>query len=329
MDERTNTPVAGGADRIVQAIPMACADEGAAVELFEEMRWGDEPYCPRDGCGSMDVYKMTKRGLDERNNRYLWRCRDCGRQFTVRIGTVMEESPIPLHVWAYAFWRACTSKKGVSALEIQRQTGLTYKSALFLMHRIRFAMNGAANGDGPLRGDVEVDETYVGGKPRYKGKSKRGRGTSKEMVVAMVERGGGVRAQHATHIKAGNLKGAILEHVDKPARIITDMYAAYKGIGRHFEGGHETIRHPGGPPWAPDGEWVRGDIHTNTIEGFFSILKRGVYGVWHNVSPKHLHRYVAAAEFRYNTRSMSDGQRTRQAIRGAEGKRLTYRPVTA
>lgn len=319
-----NQKVAGGVDEIVQKIPLACADEDAAVELFEELRFGDEPFCPRDGCGSHSVYQMTKRGSDERNERYLWRCRDCGRQFTVRIGTVMEDSPIPLHVWAYAFWRACTSKKGVSAKEIERQTGITYKSALFLMKRIRLAMNGAGNGSGPLSGDVEVDETYVGGKPRYKGQAKRGRGTWKPPVLAMVERDGEVRALHVADVSSKTLKGAIREHVHPPARILTDKHWAYNGLDQEFAGGHETIRHPQ-TSRNIHGEWVRGDVHTNTVEGFFAILKRGVYGIWHSVSPKHLHRYVAAAEFRYNTRKMTDGERTAAAIRGAQFKRLTYR----
>lgn len=322
-----NNKVADGADDIVQDVPMACANELAAVELMEELRWGDDPFCPRSDCASLDVYKMTKRGSDERNERFLWRCRDCGRQFTVRIGTVMEDSPIPLKTWCYAFWRACTSKKGVAAKEIERQTGLSYKSALFLMHRIRLAMNGAGNGDGPLSSDVEVDETYVGGKPRYKGQSKPGRGTDKEMVFAMVERQGDVRAHHVTGVDSGNLKDEIREHVHKPARILSDRYAAYKGIGDDFEGGHDTIRHPGGHKWYGEGRWVDGDVHTNTVEGFFAILKRGVYGIWHSVSPRHLHRYVASAEFRYNTRGLTDGERTAAAIRGASGKRLTYRLV--
>lgn len=323
-----NNKVAGGADGIVQQIPMACADEKAAVELLEELRWGDDPFCPRSDCASTDVYQMTKRGSDERNERFLWRCRDCGRQFTVRIGTVMEDSPIPLHVWCYAFWRACTSKKGVSAKEIERQTGLTYKSALFLMHRIRFAMNGAGNGDGMLKGDVEVDETYVGGKPRYP--MGHGPGDRNEPVMAMVERGGEVRARHVADVSSDSLKGAVREHVHKPARILTDMHRSYIGLGDEYEGGHETIRHPSSARrWHDDARWVDGDVHTNTVEGFFSILKRGVYGIWHSVSPKHLHRYVGAAEFRYNTRNLSDGARTAVAIKGASGKRLTYRPVTA
>jgi len=327
---KTDKKIANDKDDVVRAIPLACADEAAAVELFEALRWGDSPGCPR--CGDMDVYKMTQRGSDERNERFLWRCRGCKRQYTVRIGTVMEDSPIPLRHWAFAFWRACTSKKGVSALEIKRQTGLTYKSALFLMHRIRYAMLGAGDSGGKLSGDVEVDETFVGGKPRKRaafdpttGERKRGPAPDfkdrKTPVVALIERGGDVRARVVTSVTAANLKGAIREHVDPTARILTDERRGYVGIGDEYEGGHEAVKHPGG-------EYVRGDVHVNSCESFFAILKRGVYGIWHNVSPEHLHRYVASAEFRYNTRGVSDGERVKRAIIGAEGKRITYRPVT-
>lgn len=322
--------IAADKSDIVREIPMACADEDAAVELFEQIRFGDDPFCPRDGCGSLNVYQMKDRE-GNRNERYLWRCRDCGRQFTVRIGTVMEDSPIPLRHWAFAFWRACTSKKGVSALEIKRQTGLSYKSALFLMHRIRFAMNGAG-GPGMLNGDVEVDETYVGGKPRYRaginpktGNTRMGPAPDfkdrKTPVIALIERGGDVRARVITSVTAKNLKGSIRDHVDTRARILTDERMQYRGIGDEYEGGHEAVKHA-------DREYVRGDVHVNSCESFFALLKRGVYGIWHNVSPHHLHRYVAAAEFRYNTRGVDDGERTRRAILGAEGKRLTYKPVT-
>jgi transposase-like protein len=256
----------------------------------------------------------------------LWLCKGCKRQFTVRIGTVFEDSRIPLMHWCYAFWAACSSKKGVSAKQIQRQTGLSYKSALFLMHRIRFAM--ADNYDGPLSGEVEVDETYVGGKPRYKtpdpsrpGLSKKGPTPNfkdrKTPVVALVERRGRVRARVVTGVTADNLKGAIRQYVDRSARIFTDERPAYKGIGDEYAGGHEWVTHP-------RGEYVRGDVHTNTVEGFFSLLKRGVYGTFHAVSKKHLHRYVSEFEFRYNTRHMDDGERVLEAIRGAEGKRLMY-----
>src|SRR6266566_2615310 len=153
--------VARDKSSIVSALPRSCSDELAAVEFLERQRWGDEPACPR--CGDTDVYQM--RGRDgKRNKRFLWLCRGCGEQFTVRIGTVFEDSRIPLRHWCYGFWAACASKKGVSALQIKRVTGLSYKSALFLMHRIRWAMTETPMD--PLGGIVEVDETYVGGKPR-------------------------------------------------------------------------------------------------------------------------------------------------------------------
>ena len=160
-------------DPIIKGIPMACADEEAAVEFMEKQRWGAHPACPE--CGSVDVYQMMDSKSGERQANYRWRCRDCNKQYTVRTGTVFEDSRIEIRHWCFGFWRAATSKKGVSALEIHRQTGISYKSALFMLHRIRFAMEGTAFD--PLTGDVEVDETYVGGKPRYKGQSKRGRGT--------------------------------------------------------------------------------------------------------------------------------------------------------
>lgn len=307
---------------IVQDLPLACADETAAVELLEELRWGDDPCCPR--CGSTNVYKMTKRGSNERNDRFLWRCRDCSDaedhdQYTVRIGTVMEESKLPLHVWCFAFWRACSSKKGVSALEIKRQTGISYKSALFLMHRIRYAMKG--NGDGSLSGTVEVDETYVGGKPRYPGQSKRGRGTNKEAVLALVERDGEVRARHVERVTTKNIREVLTDSVDNSSRIVTDEFSAYPAATAGFKGGHDQIRHN-------SGEWVRGDVHTNTVESFFAIVKRGINGIFHSVSKRHPHRYLDEFEFRYNTRGMDDGERTSLAIQGAEGKRLVYETYT-
>jgi transposase-like protein len=175
---------------VVGEIPLACSDELAAVGFFEKQRWGATPCCMK--CGSVDVYKMADAKTGERNKRFLWRCRDCKEQYTVRIGTVYEESRIELRHWAYAFWRACGSKKGVSALEIKRNCQISYKSALFMMNRIRFAM--APEPDAPkLTGTVECDEMYIGGKPRYKGLSKRGRGTNKTPVFVAVERKGNIR----------------------------------------------------------------------------------------------------------------------------------------
>src|SRR3984957_19306700 len=155
---------------VIEDIPLACSDETAAVEFFEFQRWGDTPCCVK--CGSVDVYQMKDAATGERNKRFLWRCRDCKEQYTVRIGTVYEESRLPMKHWAYAFWRGATSKKGVSALEIQRHCQISYKSALFLMNRIRFAMAPDMPTAEPLTGIVEVDETYVGGKPRFQGWAK-------------------------------------------------------------------------------------------------------------------------------------------------------------
>jgi hypothetical protein len=304
---------------IVEQIPVACSSELAAVEFLEQQRWGANPCCVK--CGSVDVYKMADAKTGERNKRFLWRCRDCKEQYTVRIGTVYEESRIDLRHWCYTFWRAATSKKGVSALEIKRHCQISYKSALFLMNRIRFAM--APDGtESPLRGTVECDETYVGGKPRYKGHSKRGRGSSKTPVFAAVQRGGGIRRKVIANVNGATLKGEIRNMVDPSARIITDELNLYKGIGKDFEGGHRTIRHK-------LGIYVRGDVHTNTVESSHALLKRSIVGIYHNVSSEYLHRYLWQADFMWNARKMNDGERTVLAIKSAEGKRMMYKQPTA
>lgn len=300
-------------DPVIQDLPMACANETAAVEFLEKQRWGDHPACPR--CGDMDVYQMKDKEGKERQANYRWRCHGCKSQFSVRTGTVFEDSRIPLRHWCFGFWRASTSKKGVSALEIHRQTGISYKSALFLLHRIRYAM--AESVIDPLTGDVEVDETYVGGKPRYKGQNKPG-GSDKQAVVAAVQRGGKVTTKPVANVTARNLKQFIRDNVDKSSRIITDEYRSYNGIGKEYRGGHETVCHS-------RKEYVRGDVYTNTIEGFFSSVKRGLNGIYHSVSKEHLHRYMAEFEFRYNYRDLDDGARTVLAIQAADGKRLLYK----
>lgn len=305
---------------LVERIPRACYDELAAVEFLEEQRWGSTPACMK--CGSVDVYKMKDAKTGERNRRFLWRCHDCKEQYTVRIGTVYEESRIELRHWCYAFWRASTSKKGVSALEIKRHCQISYRSALFLMNRIRFAMAPAA--DAPkLQGDVECDEVYIGPRrPRYKGISRRGRGTSKTPVFVAVERNGQLRRRVIADVTSRTLKGAIREEVDRQARIITDELPAYKGIGREFTGGHETVSHS-------TKEYVRGDVHTNTAESSHALIRRGLIGIYHNVSREYLHRYLWQFDFMWNSRTMNDGERTVAAIKGAEGKRLMYRDPRA
>ena len=311
--------IAKDKSEIVKNLPKACSDETAAVEFLEAQRWGDHPACPH--CGSLDIYQMKDRQTGERNKRFLWKCREkeCGKQFTVRVGTVFEDSLIPLRHWCYAFWAACSSKKGVSALQIKRQTGLSYKSALFMMHRIRYAMADDHSKPVPLTGTVEIDETYVGGRPRHPvGKKKRGKGTDKTPVVAMVQRGGSVRAMVMPTVNGKNLKRVIHQNIHQSARVMTDEASYYKYLGKHFEGGHGTVNHSAG-------EYVNGDATTNTVEGFFSILKRGMIGTFHAVSKKHLHRYVSEFEYRYNTRHLDDGERTAIVIRKADGKRLYYK----
>ena len=325
---RNQRKVGEGKSEVVAAIPAACSDESAAVAFLEKQRWGGEAYCPK--CGSVAVYQMTDSKTGGRQAGYRWRCRDCKQQFTVRTGTVLEDSRVPLRHWCYAFWRAATSNKGVSALEIHRHTGLSYKTALFLMHRIRYAMQDGPDDGSPLSGAVEVVETYVGGKPRKGGprkradgtrperrKAKSGRGTNKQPVVAMVERGGRVRASVVADVTAATLKAEIDKNIDAASRIVTDENNAYNGLAASYAG-HDTVQHSAG-------EYACGDVNTNTIEGFFALLKRGVYGTYHNVSKKHLHRYLAEFGFRYNGRKLEDGQRTAALVQSARGKRLAYR----
>jgi transposase-like protein len=302
---------------IIEDMPLACCDELAAVEFFEKQRWGDKPTCVH--CGSTQVYKMSDSKTGMRNKRFLWRCRDCNNQYTVRIGTVYQESRIDLRHWCYAFWRASTSKKGVAALEIKRHCQISYKSALFLMNRIRYAMAPDSNTE-KLNGIVECDETYIGGKPRYgDGKiHKRGRGTSKTPVFAAVERNGHIRRRVVADVTGETLHSAIKQEVEVRSRIITDDYKAYRGIGSFFMGGHDKVCHS-------THEYVRGDVHTNTAESSFAVVKRGIVGIYHNVSHEHLHRYLWQFDFIWNNRTLNDGDRVIRAIHSAEGKRLMYK----
>ncbi|HTF89974.1 MAG TPA: IS1595 family transposase [Planctomycetota bacterium] len=300
---------------VVAEIPLACSNEAAAVAFFEARLWKGSPRCPR--CASTEVARILSKAGDH-GPRFLWRCRGCRKQFTIRVGTVLEDSRIPLMHWAYAFWAACASKKGVSAMQIQRQTGLSYKSALFLMHRIRFAMADDGSKSPKLAGTVEVDETYVGGKPRTREQAERSYHDRKTPVMALVERGGNVRAFPIQRVNSKTLQLALLAHIDQSARIMSDEHTAYPAVARRFDGGHYTVKHSAG-------EYVRGEVYTNTVEGFFSLLKRGMVGTFHSVSKKHLHRYVSEFQFRYNARKIDDGARTELAIQAARGKKLYYK----
>ncbi len=315
-------------------IPAACADESAAVEFLEAQRgWNTDAdaYCPK--CGVSGESRRMKAKDGSRNARYLWRCAACKSQFTVRVGTIMEDSPIPMRHWCLAFYRACASKKGVSALQIQRETGLTYKSALFLMHRIRWAMAPANEQESKLGTDgqvVEFDETYIGGKPRYSGYKSygnKGKGKAddfknrKTPVVGGVERAGRVKAQVVSALGATPIVAQLERMVSKNAQLHTDESIIYKVIGREYAD-HQRVKHAVGQyvRYTDDGE----TITTNRIEGFWAGLKRQLHGTHHAVTRKHLHRYVSEAEFKYNNRGLSDGERTAKLIRASVNRRLTY-----
>jgi transposase-like protein len=304
MGQKTPSP-------ILAELRRASGNEALAVEFMEQHRWGSDPACPR--CGDMDVYQM--KGADGRRNAdYRWRCRGCKRMFTVRTGTILEESRLPVRVWLLAFWRACASKKGISALQLSREAEITHRSALFVLRRIRYAMSDPAPVQ-KLAGIVEIDETYVGGRPRAKGQPKE-----KAAVVAMAERGGDVRFFTMERVTAATVGRAIEENVDLRSRLMTDEAAIYTGLGEFFGGGHHTVKHSAGEYSKPGT-----DIHSNSVEGVFSLLKRGIYGTFHSVSKRHLGNYLSEFEFRHNARRIDDGQRIARAIKKADGKRLTYR----
>jgi transposase-like protein len=294
-------------------------DAVKAAEYLEALRWADGVVCPHCKESEREPYRLNVKGTKRR----VWKCRACRKQFTVMVGTIFEDSHIPLNKWLYAFHLLCSSKKGMSAHQLHRMLGITYKSAWFMAHRIRYAMSEPAF-TSRLSGVVEADETYVGGKERNRKRQdkqhKTGRGTGKTPVVALVERGGTARSFRMANVTGAELKGAIRDHVDPSARIMTDAFKSYRGLDKEFAS-HEYVSHG-------DGEYVRGEVHTNTAENYFSILKRGIDGTYHHVSAAHLPRYLSEFDFRYNNRlalGVNDSERTRRALTQVPGKRLHYR----
>lgn len=300
---------------VLEALRNAAVNEAQAVAFFENQRWGNTPGCPR--CGSVEFYPMIGRN-GQRNKDYRWRCKDCREMSTVRTGTIFEETRLPMRVWVYAVWKACSSKKGISALQLSREMEITHKSALFVLRRVRHGL-GEVNPE-KLAGTIEVDEVYIGGKPRYKGVSKPGRGTFKTPVVGVVQRGGDVRFRMMERITAQNIGQFVAENADLSCRMITDEFQIYQKLGKKFAGGHEFVKHGAG-------QYVRPgtDVHSNTIEGVFSLIRRGVMGTFHSVSRKHMPNYLNEFQFRWNTRKMNEGERVSAAIKAVDGKRLQYR----
>jgi len=293
-------------------------DEDKAREHFEAIRWPNGPVCPHCGVTSEHVTRLA--GKVHRPG--LYQCNACRESFTVKMGTVMESSHLSYRKWALGFKLMTASKKGVSAHQLHRMLGITYKTAWFMAHRIREAMR--PTDDGQLGGEgktVEVDETYVGGKAKNRAYAKTL--PRHEAVASLVERGGKVRSRHVADVTAKTLKPILVEAIAKETNLRTDQSPVYTEIGTGFAS-HATVNHS-------IKEYVRGDAHTNTVEGYFSIFKRGIYGVYHHVSQEHLKRYLAEFDFRYNERialGVNDQERAAKAIKGAVGRRLTYRPLS-
>lgn len=295
-------------------------DADKAREYLERIRWADGVICPH--CGTVgEHYKLE--GKAHRDG--LWKCVACREQFTVTVGTVFERSKIKLNIWLQAVYFLCSSKKGMSSHQLHRTLGVTYKTAWFMTHRIREAM--ATNPSGLLGGGggvVEADETYWGTSPRSKKATairKAGgkvSGGDKQKIVSLVERDGEVRSFHVARVNGKTLKSVLLANVSKEANLMTDDAHIYRKIGKQFAS-HEAVNHSAG-------EYSRGNgIHSNTVEGYFSLLKRGLVGTFHHVGAQHLQRYVDEFDFRYNHRKATDTERTVSALRGISGKRLMYK----
>ncbi|HEY5065840.1 MAG TPA: IS1595 family transposase [Xanthobacteraceae bacterium] len=293
--------------------------EEAAREYFEKLRWPDGPVCPH--CGNADqarVYKVTP-NPKKKIRAGLYKCAECLQGFTAKMGTVCEDSHIPLNKWLIGFYMMCASKTQVSALQLQRQLEIgSYRTALFMCQRIRFALMDIEHST-QLSGTVEADETYIGGVKCGMGRRYVG---NKTAVMSIVERGGDVRSQVVNKVTGAVLGELLKKHVAKSAHLNTDESPLYNKAGTHFES-HDTVNHS-------QGEYAREDVSgrlatTNTAEGFFGNSKRSLDGTHHHVSRKYLPFYLAELDYKYNTRKMTDGARTANGIPKLVGKRLMLR----
>ena len=296
-------------------------NEASARIFLEGLRWPDGPVCPH--CRG-----TSRRYETDRPGRYRCGNPECRKDFTVTTGTVMERSHIALHKWLQGFYLMASSKKGVSAHQLHRTLGITYKAAWFMAHRIREAMRVGGLDYSPFgRGGkvVEADETYFGKvetqRPRRKSLPSPTKGglvgpAGKRSIVSLVERDGDVRSFHVAVADKATVNKIMVENLSRETRLYTDESLLYGDVSGHVTE-HATVKHSAK-------EYVRGEVHTNTVEGYFSIFKRGMKGVYQHCKEKHLHRYLAEFDFRYNARKITDGERAALAVRGIEGKRLTY-----
>jgi transposase-like protein len=297
--------------------------EEAARTYLESVRWPKGAICPH--CGGVERNsRITPQSPGKGARPGLWFCGDCRSQFTVTVGTVFEDSHVPLHKWVYANHLICSSKKGISSKQLERVLKVSYKTAWFMSHRLRHGMKseptGQLGGSGKI---VEVDETYYGRKRGQRARA-QGSGAHKHRIFSLVERNGQVRSFHVPSVSANNLKPIMRANIDQRSHINTDEATRYWRVGKEFAQ-HSTVNHA-------IKEYARGVVTTNSAEGFFSILKRGLTGIYQCVSEQHLQRYVDEFDFRYNYRQsqgFDDEQRAIASLKGIEGKRLSYRPTDA
>jgi transposase-like protein len=294
----------------------ACSDETKARAFLESLRWPKGPVCPHcKNTGQKRISKLEAQSPNQAGVRAgVYFCGACRQQFTVTVGTVLERSHVPISKWLMAWFLLCSSKKSLSANQIHRMIGVTYKTAWFMCHRLRFAMTANHWAEPKLKGTVEVDETFVGPKAK-----------PKTPVVALIERQGLARVKVIASVTQKNLGAALSECVSKEAVVNTDEHPGYKNPLKRWKA-HQAVNHSRGEYQRnnPDGSRAS----TNTAESFFSLLKRAIVGAWHHISREHLHRYANEFAFRWNTRRDSDGKRVGRFAQWIEGKRLTYRSVS-
>jgi transposase-like protein len=319
----------------LKSIAKQFSDPDKARDFFEAQRWPDGTVCPF--CGVVgESYRLKAKANSKSPVRPgVWKCGGCRKQFTVTKGTIFEDSHIPLNVWLTTIHLICASKKGMSAHQIHRMLGVTYKSAWFMVHRLRYAATQDPLAV-QLTGVVEVDETYIGGRKTSKARKRQSRVVkpgerpkdipsavdNKQAVVSMVQRNGDVRSHHVQRVTAKNLRPILNHNIEYGARIMTDSGTVLHGAIHPRK--HDQINHSE----QVYGRWENGvNITTNTVEGFFSLLKRGITGTYHHVGSQHLHRYLSEFDFRYNTRKLSDGQRSVKLIEKVSGKRLMYKQL--
>ncbi|HUY40577.1 MAG TPA: IS1595 family transposase [Candidatus Dormibacteraeota bacterium] len=297
----------------------AFADPERAQQYFANLRWPNGVACPREGCGNADVRYIG-------GKRPRWLCKECKREFTAKVGTVFEDSPVGFDKWLPAIWMLTNDRNGVSSYEVHRALGVTQKTAWFMLHRIRLAMQSKTWE--ALTGEVEADETLVGGKVNISKAARRhrraggkwDRNFGKTRVLGLVQRGGEARAWSIPNTSAATMLPKLVKSIRPDATLMTDGSWSFWAIGKRFAA-HEWINHAI--------EYVRGNVHTNNIEGFWSVLKRTIGGTYIHVNPRHLDRYLAEQVFRFNASGNPDGRRFVAAARGADQKRLTYRELIA